>query len=205
MRFLGYIISYQGIQIEKKQIKAIRDWPELQSVRDIQIFLGFANFYQWFIQGFSGLAAPLTSMLKTTSVVGPAENPKQGGKKIQMEDQGEKKPAQKSCKGQKNQKIAKSKKWIRAEKAETSKAKNLGQSGLFLTVDARKPFTKLTQAFVKALILNHFDSERYIRIETDVSGYAIGGILSQLTSNDLGRWHLVAFFSRKIIPAEIWY
>ncbi len=35
MRFLGYIVSYQGIQMEKKQIKAICDWPEPQLVYDI--------------------------------------------------------------------------------------------------------------------------------------------------------------------------
>ncbi len=46
-------------------------------------------------------------MLKTTLVVGPAKKPEQGGQGIQMEDQGEKKPAQKSRKGQKT---AKSKK-----------------------------------------------------------------------------------------------
>ncbi len=63
----------------------------------------------------------------------------------------------------------------------------------------------MRQAFVEALILNHFDPERHIRIETDASGYAIGGILSQLTSDDLGRWHSIAFFSRKMIPAENWY
>ncbi len=108
MRFLGYIVSHQGIWIEEKQIKAVHDWPEPQSVRDIQIFLGFANFYWRFIQGFSRLAAPLTSMLKTASLVGSAsENPEQSGQGIQVEDQGEKKPAQKSRKGQKT---AKSKK-----------------------------------------------------------------------------------------------
>ncbi len=48
-------------------------------------------------------------MLKTTSAVGPVENPEQSGQRIQMEDQGEKKPAQKSRKGQKGQKTAKSK------------------------------------------------------------------------------------------------
>ena len=36
------------------------------SVRNIQVFLGFANFYQHFIQQFSKIAAPLTSILKTT-------------------------------------------------------------------------------------------------------------------------------------------
>ncbi len=112
MRFLSYIVSHQGIRMEEKRIKPVRDWPELQSVRDIQVFLGFANFYQRFIQGFSRLAASLTSMLKTTSVVSPAENPEQGGQGIQVEDQSEKEPAQKSRKSQKGQKTAKSKKWI---------------------------------------------------------------------------------------------
>ncbi len=104
-----------------------------------------------------------------------------------MEDQGEKEPTQKSRKGQKGQKTAKSKNRIRAEKAEASKAKKLGQSGSFLTSKARKAFTKLRQAFVEALILNHFDSEHHIRIEMDASGYAIGEILSQLILDDLGR------------------
>ncbi len=63
----------------------------------------------------------------------------------------------------------------------------------------------MRQAFLEAPILNHFDPERHIRIETDASGYTIGGVLSQLTSDDLGRWYPVAFFSRKIIPAETRY
>ncbi len=95
VRFLGYIISHQGIQIEGKQIKALHDWSEPQSVRDIQLFLEFANFYQQFIQVFSRLATPLTSILKTTSA-GPAISAKvgdeeQNSKGIQV-DGGEKKP-----------------------------------------------------------------------------------------------------------------
>ncbi len=120
-------------------------------------------------------------MLKTTSIVSPAKKPEQGGQGIQMEDEGEEELAQKSRKGQKT---AKSKKWIRAKKAEASKAKNLSQSGSFFTADARRAFTKLRQAFLKASILNHFDPERYIRIETDTSSYTISGILSQLTLDD---------------------
>ncbi len=60
----------------------------------------------------------------------------------------------------------------------------------------------MRQAFLEAPILNHFDPERHIRIETDASSYAIGGVLSQLASDDSGRWHPVPFFSRKMIPAE---
>ncbi len=58
---------------------------------------------------------------------------------------------------------------------------------------------------METLILNHFDPKCHIQIETDVSGYSIGEILSQLTLDDSGQWHLVAFFSRKMILAETWY
>ena len=74
----------------------------------------------------------------------------------------------------------------------------------FLTSEAKLAFLRLRQAFTEAPILHHFDPERYIRIETDASGYAIGGILSQLTPES-GQWHPVAFFSRKMIPAETRY
>lgn len=49
---------------------------------------------------------------------------------------------------------------------------------MFFTCGARKAFIKLRQAFVEALILNHFDLECHIQIETDASGYSIGKILS---------------------------
>ena len=61
-----------------------------------------------------------------------------------------------------------------------SKSKN---SAFLLIANARQAFTRLRQAFTKAPILNHFDLERHIRIETNASGYAIGGVLSQLTSD----------------------
>ena len=75
-----------------------------------------------------------------------------------------------------------------------SKSKKTVRSSDFFTCRAKLAFTKLRQAFFKAPILHHFDLERHIRIETDVSGYAIGRVLSQLTLDDLGQWHSVAFF-----------
>ena len=48
----------------------------------------------------------------------------------------------------------------------------------FLISDAKKTFNHLRLAFIKAPILQHFNSESYIRIETDASGYAISGVLS---------------------------
>ena len=85
----------------------------------------------------------------------------------------------------------------------------------FLTPKARLAFNCLWLAFTKALIFRYFDLEYHIRIKTDVLGYAIGGVLSQLASGtsldrvvtkaDLGQWHPVAFFSRKMISAETRY
>ena len=52
--------------MEDERIKAVRNWPEPKLVQDIQIFIGFANFYRRFIWDFSRIVAPLTSMLKIT-------------------------------------------------------------------------------------------------------------------------------------------
>ena len=92
---------------------------------------------------------------------------------------------------------------------EVVKGRNLSKSKKtelgFLTSGARKAFIELRQAFIKAPIIHHFDLERHIRVETDVSGYPIGGVLSQLTSDNSGQWHPVAFFLREMIPAETRY
>ncbi len=58
--------------------------------------------------------------------------------------------------------MAKSKKWIRAEKAKTSKTKNPSQLEAFFTSGTKQIFTKLRQRFVKLVILNHFNLEHYI-------------------------------------------
>ena len=64
VRFFGYMVFSKDICMEDKRIEAVKQWLELQLVRDIQVFLGFANFYWQFMQGLSRIAAPLTLMLK---------------------------------------------------------------------------------------------------------------------------------------------
>ena len=197
VRFLGYVVSSKGIRMEDERIEAVKQWPEPQSVRDIQVFLGFANFYQRFIQGFSRIAAPLTSMLKTSGSTESSTRPGKGevgvggdsraeldGSKVDSGEVGDDEV------GKKVQNSSKSKKSVRSD---------------FLTPGAKLAFAKLRQAFVKAPILHHFDPERHIQIEMDVSGYKFSGVLSQLTSDDLRRWHPVAFFSQKMISAETRY
>ena len=45
VQFLRFYISVKGITMETPKVQAIKDWPMPKSVNDIQIFLGFANFY----------------------------------------------------------------------------------------------------------------------------------------------------------------
>ena len=85
----------------------------------------------------------------------------------------------------KSKKSTKSKNLIKSKKL--SKSKKTVELLDFLIPKARLAFTKLKQVFVKALIFYHFDSEYYIQVETDVPGYAIVGVFSQLTLNDLGQ------------------
>ena len=72
------MVSSKGIRIENKKIEAVKQWSETQLVRDIHIFLGFANFYWWFIQGFSRIASPLTSMLNTSGSTESKTQPSEG-------------------------------------------------------------------------------------------------------------------------------
>lgn len=64
VEFLGYIISQKGISMDLRRIEAITSWELPGSYHDIQVFLGFCNFYRRFIRNFSLLALPLTSLLK---------------------------------------------------------------------------------------------------------------------------------------------
>ncbi len=64
-KFLGFVVLAQRLRMEEEKIKAVKNWPEPQSIRDIWVFLDFTNFYKRFIRNFSRIAAPLTSMLQT--------------------------------------------------------------------------------------------------------------------------------------------
>ncbi len=61
--FLGYIISSEGVAMDDKKVQSVLNWPQPKTVKELQRFLGFANFYRHFIRNFSTVAAPLTSLL----------------------------------------------------------------------------------------------------------------------------------------------
>ena len=50
---LGVIVGKSQVKMEQEKIKAVKEWKTPTKVKDIESFLGFANFYQHFIQNFS--------------------------------------------------------------------------------------------------------------------------------------------------------
>ena len=66
LEFLGFIVNKHGIQMDPSRVEAIRAWKDNppQTYRDIQVFLGFCNFYRRFIFGFSRIARPLHDLMK---------------------------------------------------------------------------------------------------------------------------------------------
>ena len=124
VEFLGFMIGLDGVAMESSHVEMILKWPVSCTYREIQVFLGFTNFYRRFIANYSKIATPLTALLKGS------KNGKKTGSYV-------------------------------------------------LTKEAKEAFRKLKAAFVTAPVLQHFDPEKPIHIETDASGFAVAAILSQ--------------------------
>jgi Reverse transcriptase (RNA-dependent DNA polymerase)/RNase H-like domain found in reverse transcriptase/Integrase zinc binding domain/Chromo (CHRromatin Organisation MOdifier) domain/Integrase core domain len=62
--FLGYRIGIAGVSMDPRKVATIAEWEEPKSFREIQVFLGFANFYRRFIFRYSAITAPMTNLLK---------------------------------------------------------------------------------------------------------------------------------------------
>ena len=169
VNFLGYVISPDGVGMERSRVETIDSWPEPTSVRDVQVFIGFAGFYRRFIEGFSRIVGPLTDLTKT---------------------------ADRRPKGKRN---------LRARSVSPPTVRDRARrvERFVLTLEARKAFKRLKEIFTTSPLLRHFDPALKIRIEPDASGFALSAILTQ--QHEDGQWHPVAYWSRKMLPAESHY
>jgi len=64
VKYLGFIITTKGIRMDPEKVSCILGWETPKNVRDVQCFLGFANFYRRFIKDYSKVVMLLTRMTK---------------------------------------------------------------------------------------------------------------------------------------------
>jgi len=62
--FLGVVIGPEGIKMEEEKVKGVLEWPTPKCIKDVQKFLGLANYYRRFIEGFAAVARPLHNTVK---------------------------------------------------------------------------------------------------------------------------------------------
>ncbi|GJP58391.1 hypothetical protein CLOP_g23643, partial [Closterium sp. NIES-67] len=64
VQFLGHMVSAQGVHVDPKKIEAVRTWKTPENEKELQQFLGFANYYNRFVPHYAKIAAPLTNLLQ---------------------------------------------------------------------------------------------------------------------------------------------
>ena len=64
IEYLGYVITPNGVSMNSEKIKAVLDWKAPTNIKEIQMFLGFCNFYRKFIDGYAETTSSLSRLLK---------------------------------------------------------------------------------------------------------------------------------------------
>ena len=67
LKFLGHILSADGVKVDPEKIEALQNWPTPSNVTDVRQFVGLANYFRKFVLGLSSLAKPLTDLTKATA------------------------------------------------------------------------------------------------------------------------------------------
>ena len=62
VKFLGHIISSEGVEVDTRKMKAVKNWPRPLTPTDIRSFLRLAGYYRRFVDGFASIPSPLTTL-----------------------------------------------------------------------------------------------------------------------------------------------
>ena len=68
IKYLSIIISENKVQMDEEKLSEVLEWPVPTKVKQVQVFLGFANFYRRFIENFAKISKPLSDLTKKDSI-----------------------------------------------------------------------------------------------------------------------------------------
>ena len=60
--FLGHIVSSEGVEVNPRKTKVVKNCPRSLPPTDIRSFLGLEGYYRRFMDGFASIASPLTTL-----------------------------------------------------------------------------------------------------------------------------------------------
>ena len=61
---MGVVIGPKGMEMQKEKVEGVLNWLALRNVKEVQKFLGLANYYRRFIKDFARIAAPLHALVR---------------------------------------------------------------------------------------------------------------------------------------------
>jgi transposase InsO family protein len=64
--FLGHVINDKGLSVQQHKVKAVNEWPQPKTRKEVKGFLGLTGYYRKFVQDYSKVALPLTELTKNT-------------------------------------------------------------------------------------------------------------------------------------------
>lgn len=67
VRYLGFVISKEGITTDPEKIRAVQEWPTPCTVKEVRGFVAFCSFYRRFVKNFAKVAAPLHALMSGDS------------------------------------------------------------------------------------------------------------------------------------------
>jgi hypothetical protein len=68
LEYLGHLVGRDGVRVDPRKVDSVMQWPVPKDVHQIRAFLGLANYFRRFMQGYSTMVAPLTSLTKKDMV-----------------------------------------------------------------------------------------------------------------------------------------
>ncbi|KAG5730221.1 hypothetical protein E4T56_gene11659 [Termitomyces sp. T112] len=64
VEYLGVVVTPDSMRMDPTKVDTVLNWPPLRNVKEVQSFLGFANFYCCFINNYSGITKPLNRLTR---------------------------------------------------------------------------------------------------------------------------------------------